>query len=230
MLNSYDAILPITKEDQSIFADSGCKIPMHVTPFGLDGDEYPNFLNSQPDFSVFHLGSMDWLPNLEGINWFLENVYPSLAQQNEQVKVFLAGKKMPGHLLSRSGENLVITGLVADAVKFMSDKPVMVVPLLSGGGMRVKIIEGMMMGKTIISTTIGAEGIACEHLKNILIADTPQDFIKWILTCKNDPGFCAGIGEAAAVLARNKYDNKIIGRQLYNFYENELTQKLTFVN
>src|SRR6187549_3745440 len=99
----------------------------------------------------------------------------------------------------------------------MKDKPVMIVPLLSGGGMRVKIIEGMASGKAIVSTSVGAEGINYTNNKNILIADTPESFISAILKLKNDKQFCKSIGDNARKLVEEEYDNNIIGKELLTF-------------
>lgn len=222
MLNRYDAILPITRSDEKIIHRDGCKLPIHVTPLGLNTEKYQIEEKENGMFSVFHLGSMDWMPNIEALNWFIAGVLPELRKRDPSLRIYLAGKKMPGHIKKLASSDLIIEDTISDAIAYMSDKPVMVVPLLSGGGMRVKIIEGMAMGKTIISTRIGAEGIDCEHLKNILIADTPADFIHWIITCKNDPSLCKRIGAGARELALLRYDNKIIGKKLFDFYKNEL--------
>jgi glycosyltransferase involved in cell wall biosynthesis len=222
MINSYDAILPITAEDASMLKADGCKLPLLVTPLGLDVQKYSSFANRESDFSVFHLGSMDWMPNVEGIDWLVREVLPSLRNSGSEIMVYLAGKNMPARLKALQNKNLRVEDAISDAVKYMSGKTVMIVPLLSGSGMRVKIIEGMAMGKTIITTTIGAEGIECTHLENIIIADSPAEFTRWILHCSRDREFCQRIGKNAMQLAASKYDNRIIGSNLYQFYVNEL--------
>ena len=95
----------------------------------------------------------------------------------------------------------------------------MIVPVLSGSGMRIKIIEGMALGKIIISTTIGAEGINCTSGKNILIADTPQDFADAICTCLNDSDYCDKIGNNARELIASEYSNDQISRKMISFFE-----------
>ena len=113
---------------------------------------------------------------------------------------------------------MVCEGEVNDAHAFMRGKQIMVVPLKSGGGMRVKIIEGMALGKTIISTCIGAEGIIYADNKNILIADTPVEFLTVVEKCMADKKFCLNIGTEARNLVREKYSNEMIGRQTVLFF------------
>lgn len=216
MLNRFDAMLPITPVDEAHYRKLGCTIPMLTFPIGVDAEEY---LSGDADtvFSVFHLGSMDWMPNLEAVDWFLKDVLPSLVTQAPDIKIFLAGKDMPERIFKLANKNLIISGKVENAKAFMHDKPVMLVPLLSGGGMRVKIIEGMAAGKAIVSTSVGAEGIEYTHGKNILIADTPQDFCNAILKLKADAQLRKTISSNARKLIEEKYDNLILGKKVIHF-------------
>jgi glycosyltransferase involved in cell wall biosynthesis len=220
VLNKFDGIVALTKDDENLFRTSGCTIPVFVSPIGLDTNNY-NFSPSNTGLqSVFHLGSMDWLPNIEAIDWFIENVFPLLVPDSHTKKysIYLAGKNMPDRFFKLNSDNLIVSGRVDDAKGFMVDKQIMIVPLLSGGGMRVKIIEGMAMGKTIISTTIGAEGIQYENGKNILIANTPSEFSMAILKCITDTDFCLSTGASARLLAIEKYDNHVVGSGVLEFY------------
>jgi glycosyltransferase involved in cell wall biosynthesis len=185
----------------------------------VDVNDYPFTTKIPEQFSVFHLGSMDWMPNLEAVDWFLNNVYEKLIRHIPEIKIYLAGKDMPQRIKEIANRNLIVMDRIEDSKGFMNDKSLMIVPLLSGGGMRVKIIEGMALGKPIVSTTVGAEGINYTTQKNILIADTPDDFISAIVKFKNDKEFCKSIGENARKLVEKEYDNKVIGRELLNFYE-----------
>jgi len=92
---------------------------------------------------------------------------------------------------------------------------------MSGSGMRVKIIEGMMLGKTIISTTIGVEGIVYQSDNNILIANSPDEFFNAISRCVQDQAFCESLGKNAKQNAQNNYDNNLLTKKLIDFF-NEL--------
>jgi len=219
LLNKYDAIVPITPVDQKIFESLGCTIPVKASPLGVDVKDYPFETKAPAEFSIFHLGSMDWMPNLEAVDWFLTNVYDRLIKKMPGIKIYLAGKDMPQRIKQMASKNLIVMDRIEDSKGFMKDKGVMIVPLLSGGGMRVKIIEGMASGKTIVSTTVGAEGINYTHEKDILIADTPDDFISSIEKLQDDKNLFSSISENARKLAGNEYDNKIIGKELLEFYK-----------
>ncbi len=218
VVNQLDGIIALTAEDKLLYEQVGCRVPVTVSPIGLDTEQYPVNKNSGQQLSVVHLGSMDWLPNIEGVDWFLNEVYPKLRNDQSEIPIFLAGKNMPERIFALEKSGLHIQGRIDDAKKFLFDKQIMIVPLLSGGGMRVKILEGMAMGKTIISTSIGAEGIRCENEKNILIADSPEEFRNAIIKCLENPEFTYAIGNQARLLAESEYENKVIGSGIMKFY------------
>lgn len=215
--NQLDGIVALTEEDKKLYDQMNCKVPMVVLPIGVDTEKYKVHADDS-QIKIVHLGSMDYLPNIEGVNWFLENIYTGLVIASPSVRIYLAGKNMPDEIFSMANDNLKVDGRIDDAKSYLLDKQVMIVPLLSGGGMRVKIIEGMAMGKTIISTAVGAEGIKYIHGKNILIADTPQEFINAIISCINNPEMAKAIGREARLLAETIYENKIIGTDMIKFY------------
>ena len=230
IVNKLDGIIALTGEDKMLYEKMGCKIPVLVAPIGLDVENYPFRKEAEIPSSIVHLGSMDWLPNIEGVDWFLENVYPSLIAESNTIQVNLAGKNMPQRIFDLESNHLHIMGRIDDAKNYLLDKRIMIVPLLSGGGMRVKIIEGMAMGKTIVSTSIGAEGINYTDGKNILIADSPEDFKNAILNCIRNPALSMTIGQAARLLAASTYDNKVIGSALMKFYTSISANKTNTVS
>ena len=219
MLNKYDGIATITDLDTFSFKNSGCKIPIIHIPFGIDSSKYKADSSTTEFPSVFHIGAMDWIPNADAVKWFLENVWEKVLLQHPTVKLYLAGRKMPDWMLQLTMKNVEVLGEVADSHKFINSKAIMIVPLTSGGGMRVKIIEGMALGKTIISTAIGAEGIEYEKDKNILIANTEGEFIEALSKCISDKTFSDTIAKNAMELVATQYDNLKICKKLSNFYQ-----------
>lgn len=220
VLNSFDAILTITEIDSNNYKKMGCTIPIYHVPFGIDLQNYKIDKSELVKPSVFHIGAMDWRPNADGINWFLKSIWLKVVEQNKTTKLFLAGRNMPEWLLNFKMENVVIEGEVANSHQFINSKSIMIVPLNSGGGMRVKIIEGMAFGKTIISTAIGAEGIDYTNNTDLIIANTEQEFVDAILKCINNQDFADLLGENARKLAETKYDNQLICNKLTDFYTN----------
>jgi len=218
VINNFDAIVAISELDKNLFLKDGCNIPIEVAPTGMNTAKYKNIEQMDADsLSLFHLGSMDWLPNIEAVDWLLKDIWPMIQQKSNKVHLFLAGKNMNPKYFNIKSENLIVAGEIKDALKFMENKQIMVVPLLSGGGIRIKILEGLAAGKVIVSTSTGAEGINYSDKKNILIADTPEDFTKTILSLLNNPNLLNNIAREAQILARTQYDNILIGKKLAGF-------------
>lgn len=218
VINNFDAIVAISEQDKNLFLRDGCNIPIEVAPTGMNTAKYKNIEQMDADsLSLFHLGSMDWLPNIEAVDWLLNDIWPLIQQKSNKVHLFLAGKNMNPKYFSIKSKNLIVAGEIKDALKFMENKQIMVVPLLSGGGIRIKILEGLAAGKVIVSTSTGAEGINYTDKKNILIADTPEDFTKTILSLLNNPNLLNNIAREAQILARTQYDNNLIGKKLAGF-------------
>ena len=218
VINNFDAIVAISELDKNLFLKDGCNIPIEVAPTGMNTAKYKNIEQMDADsLSLFHLGSMDWLPNIEAVDWLLNDIWPLIQQKSNKVHLFLAGKNMNPKYFNIKSENLIVAGEIKDALKFMENKQIMVVPLLSGGGIRIKILEGLAAGKVIVSTSTGAEGINYSDKKNILIADTPEDFTKTILSLLNNPNLLNNIAREAQILARTQYDNILIGKKLAGF-------------
>lgn len=221
-LNSFDGIAAISDIDRNQFEQLGCQIPAISIPFGIETNGNSDNFILEDNPSAFHLGSMDWAPNTEGVLWFLKNVWPEISRKFPDKKLYLAGKRMPLSFFKFNCPSIVIEGEVPETTSYMHSKSIMIVPLLAGGGMRVKIIEGMAMGKTVISTTIGAEGIACEHKKNILISDTPEEFKDALELCYTNKETLINIGKEAKKLVKEKYDNNRVTQKLLTFYKDLL--------
>ncbi|MBL7898188.1 MAG: glycosyltransferase [Crocinitomicaceae bacterium] len=217
-INDVDGIAAISFEDTRRFTELKCSVPLITIPFGIDLKKYPagNY-QKKNHLQLFHIGAMNWGPNLEGINWFLDEIWNDLKEL--PVELHLGGREMPNSILKLADTKLKIYGDVPDAISFMQQSDVMVVPLLSGSGMRVKIIEGMALGKIVITTTVGAEGIDCENGVHLLIADTPDEFYKHAKSLAENPDLCERISSNARKLVESKYDNNKIILELISFYE-----------
>lgn len=224
VLNQVDGIAAISQRDANDFISLGSKKPNLVIPFGINLDGYIPEKDNNNELNLFHLGSMDWKPNIEGLNWFLEEIWPEIHSNFPNSHFYLAGRDMPEEFFSKKIPNVHIIGEVEDAKKFINSNSIMIVPLLSGGGIRVKIIEGMALGKAVISTSVGAEGLHYKNKNNIWIADKTQDFIKALRYFEEDLTRIEKMGNAARRLVEEDYDEKVISKKLINFY-NELLSK-----
>jgi glycosyltransferase involved in cell wall biosynthesis len=225
-LNKFDAIAVFTPQDKSTMEEYGTKVPIAVLPVGIRLEHYYTDFNKTEFPSLFFLGSLDWLPNREGMEWFLDNFFKDLIEGELNVKCYVAGNDIPERFDDYEAlDKIFIQGEVDDALEFVNSKSIMIVPLLSGGGMRVKIVEGMAMQKCIISTTLGAEGINFKNGENILIANNREEFYDAIKRCITDEEYCKKIGLNARKLVEQQHDINIVINNLVDFYQSLLPDR-----
>lgn len=219
-LNKFDGIAVFTNEDKKTLLSYGVTIPVDIFPVGISLPDYKPDYNKTEFPSLFFLGSLDWMPNREGIEWFIESFYKDLTEGDLRVKFYVAGHNIPDSFDDYEAMGKIfIQGEIDDASEFVNSKAIMVVPLLSSGGMRVKIVEGMAMEKCIISTSLGAEGINFTNGSNILIANNRQEFYDAIERCITDEEFCRNIGLNARRLIEEQHDVHVIAPSLVAFYQ-----------
>ena len=221
-----DGVIPITDYDADYLQRKQVKAKhLKAIPFGLNLNKFLEANDSDNSSkALFHLGSMDWRPNLEAVDWFLNQVWLK-SNLHEKTSLYLAGKFMPERIKNLNNDQLIVQGKIDFPIQYMADKKIMIVPLLSGSGIRVKIIEGMAMGKVIISTSKGATGIIYTPNKHLLIADTPEEFQKAILKCLEDEAFCNDISQNAQQLVKEEYGEIQIAKKFIHFYEDLLCIK-----
>jgi len=215
IINEVDAILPITEKDAKFFRER-TQTKIQTIPFGMDVSEEKEI--QEPENALFYIGAMNWMPNMEGLRWFLKNVWPALTLKFPKLKFYIAGRETPRWLLKLKTKNIIVLGEVENAKQFIRSKKIAVVPILSGSGIRVKIIESMSLGKAVVSTSTGAEGIGYEHGKNIFIADTAKDFIQKISILYTQPHITEKMGRAARQLIIEHHGTQNIIRQLTGLY------------
>lgn len=217
-INSFDGVYPVTKIDADFFITNGCKVPCVGVPVGVQSLEDTNDIKEEED-SLFHIGSMDWIPNQQGILWFLDKVWDTVHSKFPNIKLYLAGRAMPSSFYSLNKEGVNIVGRVDSSERFIASKQIMIVPLLAGSGIRIKILEAMNLGKCIIATPQAAEGIDYTNGKNIIIASSPLDFSLSIQKCLTDKTFTKNIGNQAKILIKEKYNINAIATCLTSLYK-----------
>jgi glycosyltransferase involved in cell wall biosynthesis len=226
IIRDVDGVLALTEDDRTVFESFSPQTPIQTVPIGFDQNIATDYLFSKQYESapvVYHLGSMDWHPNLQGVNWFLEEVIPILVQLQPDIPIRLAGKKMPKSMYDVGTKNIIVDGEVECATRFVEDKSILIVPLLSGSGIRVKIIEAMSLGKAIVSTSLGAQGINHTHGENILIADSTEEFAASISQLYANAELRRRLGQNAREFALQKFDLARIGQRKLDFYDTFIT-------
>jgi glycosyltransferase involved in cell wall biosynthesis len=218
-LNKFDSVVVFTEQDKATMIGYGIKAPIDIVPVGVNLEQYrPDYSKTEVP-SLFFLGSLDWLPNREGIEWFLENFHKDIESGDLPVKFYVAGNDIPERFDDYEVMGKIfIPGEVDDALEFVNSKSIMIVPLLSSGGVRVKIVEGMAMEKCIISTSLGAEGIKFTDGENILIANSYDMFYDAIQRCVADEKYCRYIGLNARKLIEQQHDISVVTDKLVILY------------
>ncbi|MFT4521243.1 MAG: glycosyltransferase involved in cell wall biosynthesis [Bacteroidia bacterium] len=217
-LNQFAALVPVTPDDAELFKKMGCIIPIFPSPAGIDINKWkPNYEQEQA-LTSFHMGSLEWLPNLEAVEWLLSDIWPKVLEVEPKAKLFIAGKHTPARLQKAHHPGVVMMGEVGNAQTFISDKSLSLVPLKSGSGIRLKILESMSAGKLVISTSIGAQGIDYTDQLNIVIADTTENFSNAILGAMRSTK-TKKIKQEGRLLIEQKYANEAVIKRLLYFYK-----------
>jgi glycosyltransferase involved in cell wall biosynthesis len=219
VIKKVDAIVSITEVDKKVFEKLAPGKPVFSCITGVNVEYYKKPADRQlRPKTIFYFASMDWMPNQEAVEWFLTNCWKKVHQAVPDCKFVIAGKNMPQRLLKLNEPNVLAIENVANSKEFYTQHDIMLVPLLSGSGLRIKIIEGMSYGKAIVSTSIGAEGIPVTNGKNILIADTPQSFCNAVIELLKDDTKRHELEREAQKFAEAEFDNKKVAASLIGFY------------
>lgn len=212
-LRRADHVLTVSEPDRDFFTRYVVSSKITIIPTGVDTCFFqPRFEDEQPGRLVF-TGSMDWMPNEDGIFYFVEQILPRIRAQAAETTLCIAGRR-PSARLRRLGETtpgVQVTGAVEDIRPFVHAASVYIVPLRIGGGTRIKIFEAMAMGKAVVSTTIGAEGLPVSDPENILLADEPETFAAAVLRLLGSPPLRKQMGTAARTLVENGFGWNSIG-------------------
>jgi glycosyltransferase involved in cell wall biosynthesis len=219
-LQEYDLLLAITNRDLAVFRELGFKRQGVVVPVGIDLSEYqPQAFDFAGKPTLAFIGALDWMPNQAGVDWFVKKVWPLLLRRFRQIEFHVAGKNMPAWLRNRSAERLFFYGEVADAKAFINQHPVLVAPLFSGGGIKIKVLEGMALGRIVITTRIGMEGIPAEPGKDILLAESPEDFVRQLAWCFENTEKLPEMSRSARCFIGEHFDNERIAEKVVEVYQ-----------
>jgi glycosyltransferase involved in cell wall biosynthesis len=208
----FDHVVWVTAEDrQAVSALSEQAIQAHtastVIPICTDTDLLEPVTPAASRARITFLGGLHWPPNAEGVMWFAERVLPQVRQQVPEAVFTVIGKNPPAGL---EREGVEVTGYVTDPEPYLAETAVFIVPLLAGGGMRVKILDAWCWGLPVVSTTIGAEGIDITPRQDILIADTPEAFAGAVIDVFQDRSLAERLGQYGRRTVSEKYDWRVV--------------------
>jgi polysaccharide biosynthesis protein PslH len=218
-----DHVLAVSEDDCRFFREFIAAKKLSVIPTGVDIQYFSPTATAEIPNSLVFTGSMDWLPNEDGVVYFIKEILPLVRKELPDVSLTVVGRNPSRQAMAvaRSSPKVQMTGRVEDIRPFVRSAAVCVVPLRIGSGTRLKIFEAMSMGKAVISTTIGAEGLPVKHGEHLLIADDPQTFTKCVCELLSNPEKRIRMGEAARKLVGERFS--------WAQVTNELKQVLTRV-
>ena len=215
-----DGVYLCSAEDERRLVDLIPGVRTAVIPNAADVEYYqPRPTDPPPDGrTVVFFGLLAYAPNIDGVIYFVQKIWPRIAEAHPGARCKIIGGRPPPSLLALAGPRVELTGFVPDLRPHLAGAAAVVVPLRLGGGTRLKIVEAMAMGKAIVSTTLGAEGIEAIPGRNLLIEDEPEAFADAVNRLLGDPELAARIGQSARSLAVERYSWSGAARALEGFY------------
>lgn len=215
-LNQFDGIAAISEKDIDSMSVLGNKKPSVHIPFSINPTRYYP-LSAADNSNLFFIGSLDWKPNVDGLDWFLDKCWPQLKANNNSITFHIAGKSTPEKYNLLNDPQIKIHGEVDNAMDFIREQGIMIVPLFSGSGIRIKVVEGLALGKAIVATTKAIEGIPVTP-KELIVADNAESFIKNVELLIGDENKRKLVGINARKFVKENFDNDVITQNLINFY------------
>ena len=225
-LHKADHVLAVSQTDSDFFASVVPTSKLTVIPTGVD-IEYFQPLEKEIENTLVFTGSMDWLPNEDGMVYFVQQILPNIRQQVPEVKLEIVGRRPSQRLQALAAEHpdhVHLTGWVDDIRPYLGRSTVCLVPLRIGSGTRLKIFEAMGMAKAVVSTTIGAEGLPVRHGAELLLADSPDEFAQSVVKLLQDAAMRRRLGLAARELVETKYSWASVARNFASALEGLLAK------
>ncbi|QGJ69198.1 Glycosyltransferase involved in cell wall biosynthesis [Planctomycetales bacterium 10988] len=225
---SFDRVIAVSERDAKIFQEQYGWDHIRVIDTAVDTNyfcpsldfsksAFPNDQrseNTDKKQKVVFIGSMDWQPNELGVLQFIESTWPKIRQKTPDAIFQIVGRNPPWSVQQwDQTSGIEVTGTVPDVRPYLQDASMVVVPLNIGGGTRLKIFEAMAMGKAVVSTTLGAEGLPIQHGKHFLQADGSEDFSDAVISVLQQPERSETLGESARQLILEKYSAETVSRQ-----------------
>ena len=214
-LKNYDLLAPVSEYDLQVFKALGYTGYHLVAPIGLDMEAYVvKALEKSETTKLGFIGSLDWMPNQEGLQWFLEKVWPLLRGRFPKLGFDIAGRNAPEGFLREKIPGVQFLGEVPNAADFVAAHSIALAPLRSGSGLKVKVLEAMALGRVVLGTSIALEGIPAQDRREVLLANTPEDFVRQVSFLLEKPELAAQLGTAARDLIQSAFDYRDVARKM----------------
>lgn len=218
-----DAIFTTSQRDADLLNTHTDDVPKYVIANGVDVEHLQCGKNEKESNSLVFVGMMKYVPNYDGMLYFLDEIFEKIRSEIPDCKVYIVGSNPPQSIKERAGENVIVTGFVKDIRPLVQKASVYVVPLRMGSGTRLKILEAFAMEKAVVTTSIGCEGLKVENEEHVMIADEPEEFAESVIELLRNKKQRKILEKNGKKLVENVYDWKIIGRDIDKAFESLLS-------
>lgn len=220
-IKQCDFHIPVTGRDNTYFVKAGIKIPYYIYPYARTVKKRTNTESNKN--TITYIGSLDWKPNQEGIQWFLNKVWGKLHTAYPDLTLLISGRNAPEWLVKKfKRKGIKYHGEVSNAEDFMYRGYIMIIPLLSGSGIRVRAIQAMAMGIPIVTTISGIEGINARDGREVLVAVSAENYTECISRLLEDEILYTNLSLNSMKFIGRNYNNNLLGRGLVDFYSKNL--------
>jgi len=222
----FEHVIAVSKNDKEIMSMWADPSRISVIATGVDLAQFrPDPSNATAGPLVMFVGAMDWMPNVDAVSYFCEQIWPRVQERLPEARFRIVGRNPVPQVQTLASSSIEVTGRVSSVIEHLRQAAVVVVPLRVGGGTRLKIYEAMAAGKAVISTTIGAEGLDVHDGEDILLADDPARFAEAVTLFLKDASLRIRYGRAASALASN-YDWPAVGSKFGEILEQRVVPNL----
>ena len=219
VVEKFSRCIPITDVDKERLQSMNSKPVYCSIPAGVDISYFHAVDCEKEPYSIVFVGALDWLPNVDGICWFCKKVFPFINARVPEAKLYIVGRNPPVRIKKLEGKNVVVPGFVKDTREYLAKSNVSIVPLRTGSGMRIKILQALAMGIPVVSTSVGCEGIKVTNGREILIADEEERFAKSVSSLLQDEEYAKRLGKNGLKLVREKYSWEEIAKKFEGVYK-----------
>lgn len=210
-LSKVDLILTISDDDKNTFINLGLKTPIETIPVAVNQSVA---IKDYENDNYFHIGAMNWKPNIEAVKYLTSIVFPKIQKIKNDVNLTLAGSFMDNLILENETEKIVNKGFVDNVESFIAQEGILLAPILSGSGVRIKILESMAIGTPVVTTILGAEGLNVTSGEEIYIAKNEAEFIQYSLNLSNSKTLREKMGKNAKTYINKQHDKNLIIKKL----------------
>ena len=220
-----DLTIAVSDDDKERLAELGAGIRAASIPTGVDTEYFKPCRAAEVPARLVFSGSMDWHPNEDAVCYFVDTILPRIRAEAPAASFTIVGRNPGARVRELAAQpGVIVTGTIDDVRPSIGEASVYVVPLRAGSGTRIKIFEALAMGKAVVSTTVGAEGLALESGRHFLAADTPHDFATAVIRLLRDPARRQALGDEGRALVEANYSWAMVARQFEEHCEKVIAE------